>query len=107
MLDDFWRLKHKSDGLVRLEQQLDSLLAPLGLNTEDKVKVALVQRGAYNAVVVADDKYANEDLFEGYEYVTKDQQKRIATYIGSKNWKMLASKTWKASKSKLSRFGVK
>jgi len=107
LLDDFWRLKHKNDGLVRLEQQLDSLLAPLGLSAEDKVKFALVQRGSYNAVVVADDQYADEGLFEGYKYVTSDEQKRIATYIGSKDWKMLASKTWGATKSKLSRFGVK
>jgi hypothetical protein len=107
LLDDFWRLKHRNDGLVRLEQQIDGLLGPMDLNTEDKVKFALVQRGAYNAVVVADDQYANEDLFEGYEYVTEDQKKRIATYIGSKNWKLLASKTWWATKSKLSKFGIR
>lgn len=107
LLDDFWRLKHKNDGLVRLEKQLDSLLGPLALGPEDKVRIGLIQRGAYNAVVVADDQYADETLFEGYEHVTNDKQKRIATYIGAKNWKMLASKTWIAAKMKLSKFGVK
>lgn len=106
LLDDFWRLKHKNDGLVRLEQQLDGLIGPLGLSAEEKVKLALVQRGAYNAVIVANDFYANENLFEGYEHVTSDKNKRIATYIGSKNWKMLASKTWKIVKGILSTFGV-
>jgi hypothetical protein len=107
LLDDFWRLKHRSDGLVRLEQQLDSLLGPLAFGPEDKVRIGLVQRGAYNAVVVADDQYADETLFEGYEHVTGDEQKRIATYLGAKNWKLLASKTWIATKLKLTRFGVK
>lgn len=107
LLDDFWRFKHKNDGLVRLEQQLDSLLGPLTIGPEDKVRMGLIQRGAYNAVVVADDQYADESLFEGYEHVTIDKQKRVATYIGAKNWKMLASRIWLAAKLKLSKFGVK
>lgn len=106
LLDDFWRLKHKNDGLVRLEQQLDSLVSPLGLTAQEKVKIALIQRAAYNAVVVANDKFADESLFEGYEHVTVDKTKRIATYIGSTNWKKLAAETWKIVKSKLSKFGV-
>ncbi len=50
---------------------------------------------------MADEKYAREDVFEGYEHITEDINRRIATYISSDEWKSLAEETRLEVKNRL------
>ncbi|HZQ06533.1 MAG TPA: hypothetical protein VFD70_08120 [Anaerolineae bacterium] len=92
-LDDFWRKANQAFGLIRLGDLVDNVGAYLELTFSQEVRAALLGDCAYNAVVVADDQFSAPDLFEGYERITNDVMKRIATYIGSRNWKEVATET--------------
>ena len=93
LLDDFWLLYHQSDGLRRMEDLLDRTMTPLHPNTTQQLRLGLIKTSSCNAIVVADSRYACDDLFQGYDYVTPEIAKRIATYIGAINWRTLAAGT--------------
>jgi hypothetical protein len=57
--------------------------------------------------VVADQKYSDVSLFEGYQHINRDVQKRIATYIGATDWQQSAKLTRKHVKQLLKRAGIK
>jgi hypothetical protein len=79
---------------VRLQRILSSLCRLLQVTDRQLFKMAL-QRNLcfYNAIVVANEKHAREEVFEGYEHITTNISHRIATYISSTEWKDLAEKT--------------
>jgi hypothetical protein len=93
LLDDFWLLHHQNDGLLRLEDLLDRTLGVLDTTPNQQLRLGLIKAGSWNAVIVADTQYAHENLFQGYEYITPDIARRIATYIGAINWRTLAART--------------
>jgi hypothetical protein len=98
LLDDFWLLYHQSDGLRRMEDLLDRTITPLHPNTTQQLRLGLIKTSSCNAVVIADSRYACDDLFQGYDYVTPEIAKRFATYIGAFNWRNLAAETNKVVK---------
>ena len=81
-----------------MEDLLDRTMTPLHPNTTQQLRLGLIKTSSCNAVVVADSRYACDDLFQGYDYVTPEIAKRIATYIGAINWRMLAAETNKVVK---------
>lgn len=94
-LDDFWRKANQAFGLIRLGDHLDMVAAYFQLTFSQQVRMALLIDCSYNAVVVANDDFADPELFAGYDQITSDAMKRIATYIGCDNWEQVASETQK------------
>lgn len=106
-LDDFWFKAKKSLGLGRLDRLLSQALAPLNLTVVQKERMGLLLDCTYNAVVVADDKYADKDIFNGYQFVTEEVEKRIATYIGATSWKRVAEDVRRSVRQTLGAAGVR
>lgn len=94
-LEGFYKLAKENVGLVRLDKELADSLRVLKLSPKNTIRMGLLSDCAYNAVVVADHQYANVELFEGYNYVTDNVERRIATYIGSTEWVAVAEETRK------------
>lgn len=94
-LEEFWLTANENWGIQRLQRELTSLCLVLGTTNKDFFKMALGNKNLcfYNAIVVADEKYAREAVFEGYEHVTSDVKRRLATYISSEQWQFLAEET--------------
>lgn len=93
LLDDFWLLRHRHDGLLRLEVLLDQTLDMLDADTTKQLRLGLIATSSCNAVVVANTQFASEDMFVGYEHVTPEISQRIATFLGAVDWRTLATET--------------
>jgi hypothetical protein len=94
LLDGFWLQAYENLGLTRLQNALADACNLLNLSPEERVKMGLnLDSCSYNAIVVADNTYANVDLFYGYERITADSSRCIATYIGSTKWTDVAETT--------------
>lgn len=93
LLDEFWLCAHKGRGLGRLDRQLEEVLNQLSISPEKSLRMALLAECRYDAAIIANDKYANIDLFTGFEHVVNDINRRIATYIGSTCWVDVAEQT--------------
>ena len=89
-LDDFWMLTHKNVGMVRLHRMISQVAASLALTGTDKLKSGIVAAASYNAVVVANDQYATHEMFNGYQHIVGDVQRRFATYVGARTWVVVA-----------------
>ncbi len=85
-LEEFYLAEKEDWGFGRLDRLLSQAINMLQLPVDQQARFALLAECDYNAVVVADDKYAKESLFDGYRHVTTDPSRHVATYIGSKNW---------------------
>ena len=106
-LDDFWLNANNGLGIGRLDRLLDQVFRALNVSPKKKIRIGLLSQCAYNAVVVADHKYSSVDLFEGYQHINRDVEKRIATYIGATDWQQVAMLTRKHVKQLLRQAGVK
>ena len=94
LLDGFWLQAYQNLGLTRLQNALSDACNLLSLSPEDRVRIGLtLDACSYNAVVIADDNYADITLFDGYERITTDATRCIATYIGSTKWTDVAEAT--------------
>lgn len=101
-LEEFWLTANENWGTSRLQRELSNLCRLLQVADPQLFKMALQKNLCfYNAVVVANEKHAREDVFEGYEHITTDVSRRIATYISSEEWKELAEKTRQDIKARL------
>jgi hypothetical protein len=105
-LEDFYRHARENFGFVRLDDLLSQLCKSLNLSTTREIRIGLLSQCSYNAVVVADNKHAKIELFEGYEHVTQDVKRRIATYIGSSEWKEIAASTRQFIVQRLQQRGI-
>jgi hypothetical protein len=105
-LDDLWRCAHEGHGFVRLDRMLADVSRSLRVSADQSIRMSLLAKCGYNAVVVADQAYATPGLFEGYKHVTPDIRRHIATYIGANGWQRVAEETQNAIKSILQRIGV-
>ncbi|MBP7045197.1 MAG: hypothetical protein KBE23_20760 [Chloroflexi bacterium] len=93
-LEEFWLTANENWGSARLQRELSNLCRLLQVTNQQLFKMSLQENlCSYNAIVVANEKYASEDVFEGYEHITPNINHRIATYISSEEWKELAEKT--------------
>lgn len=105
-LDDFWLKANRNLGLAHLDRMLSQVLDSLDVNAQQSIRMALLSQCNYNAVIVANNAFAKIKSFEGYQRVTPDATRRIATYIGATKWKEFAEKTRRRVKQKLVRAGV-
>jgi hypothetical protein len=85
-LDDFWLLQHQNVGLYRLQDRITEACNCVGLQANAAMRTGLIVSCSYNAVVLADARYADVALFSGYKHVAKHPHQRVATYVGSKSW---------------------
>jgi hypothetical protein len=92
-LDAFWLQVNQQVGIHRLDNLLASICDVLDLSADRRIRTGLLQECIFNAVVVADNRYAGVTLFEAYKHIPRDASRRIATYIGSTEWKAVAEKT--------------
>jgi hypothetical protein len=90
LLDELWLRVNENYGLQRLHDAVAQLCEMLDYRSDEAIRLGLCVKCAFNAVVIADDKYANESLFLGYDKIDRLTSERIATYIGSEDWKQLA-----------------
>lgn len=107
LLDGFWLQAYQNLGLTRLQNALSDACNLLNLSPEDRVRIGLtLDACSYNAVVIADDNYADITLFDGYERITTDATRCIATYIGSTKWEDVAEATRQCVINALKRAGA-
>ena len=104
-LEEFYKFSTENFGLVRLDEKLANLLRILNVSANHTIRMGLLGNCSYNAVVVADHHYAKVELFQGYEHVTHEVEHRVATYIGSTEWKQVAEKTRKSVVQTLNKAG--
>jgi hypothetical protein len=92
LLEEFYKFAYQRSGFTRLDRALSDLCKHLDVQADQKIRMALLSNTlcSYNAIVVADHQYAKQDLFKGYQYITQDVERRIATYIGSTSWAKVA-----------------
>lgn len=101
-LEEFWLTANENWGIVRLHRTLSNLCRLLEISDQRLFKMSLSKDLCfYNAVVVANQKHAKLDVFEGYQHVVNDVERRIATYISSDDWKEVAEKTRQVIQAKL------
>lgn len=93
ILDEFWYISHEGEGLIPLDRLLDQICSKLDFSPQQTIRMALLFDCTYNATVVANESYANIQLFQGYEHVVPDITRRVATYIGASDWKQFAEQT--------------
>lgn len=105
LLDDLRRQVSEGDGFIRLDIMLSNVSQTLGLTADQQARHALLVSCAFNAVVVADHRHASSGLFDGYQHVTGDPGRHIATYIGSVNWVTFAERVRISVKSMLQNAG--
>lgn len=106
LLEDFWLFSKGIVGFHRLDRLVDQLCNALELSTSNALRVGLISECSYNAVVVADGRYASVDLFEGYQHVTDDVKRRVATYLGAEDWRGFAERVRELVKATLQAAGV-
>ncbi len=98
-LDDLWRCAHEGHGFVRLDRLLADVSRSLSVTADQSIRMSLLAKCGYNAVVVAEQSYATPNLFEGYQHVTTEVDRHIATYIGANGWAQVAEETRRAVSS--------
>jgi hypothetical protein len=106
LLVDFWLFENGIVGFHRLDRLLSQILNMLNLPADQILRAGLLPSCTYNAVVVADDRYGDIGLFRGYEHVTKQIERRIATYIGATSWGELAEQSRQVAAQTLAKLGV-
>jgi len=89
-LEGFYLAHYENWGFGRMDRLLSHTVLLLGMSVSDEIRSALIDRCSYNAVVIADDQYANGDLFNGYQHVVSDRNRCFATYVGADNWQSFA-----------------
>lgn len=106
LLEDLWLFENGVVGFLRLDKLTSDLCTSLGLTTTQYFRVGLASRCRYNAIVVAGRDYSSVELFEGYQHVTGEVGRRVATYIGSRQWGAFAEGIRNLVKRALQRAGV-
>lgn len=87
LLDEFYKVAYESYGLGKLEDLLDKVCRVRNISTNYETRIGLLGTSkAYNAMVVADDRFASYPLFSGFDKVCCDATRCIATYVGANNW---------------------
>lgn len=105
-LDDFWLLTHRNVGMVRLHRMVSQVADSLGLSGNERMRDSVIADAAYNAVVVANHQHAKPELFDGYQHVVADVQRRIGTYVGAKAWVPFAAAVQGRIETQLKACGV-
>ncbi|MEK6750693.1 MAG: hypothetical protein AABZ00_00395 [Chloroflexota bacterium] len=91
IFDEFYAFLNRNRGFQRLDDKLNTLLQELHQDEENLIRhVLLSKHSQFNAMVVADEQYAANNLFTGFNKVADEPLRCIGIYVGSGNWKDLA-----------------
>jgi len=91
ILDEFYAFQTRNRGFQRLDDKLNTLLQELNQDTDNQIRwILLNHHSQFNASIIADEKYANHNLFEGFNRVSNRPIRCIGIFVGSENWKDLA-----------------
>jgi hypothetical protein len=92
-LDEFYLVCKDGYGFVKLERLLVSAFQSMNRESTNILRIGLIRsRSRFNAMLVADDQYADATRFETYDRIPRLPTEKIATYIGSDNWQSLSEK---------------
>jgi hypothetical protein len=86
LLEEFWRIAHENESTVRLDSMLEQITLVLQWQPSRQLRSALMGKCNFHGSVVADDRFADEADFEGYQHVVPDVMRRHAVYLGSSSW---------------------
>lgn len=91
ILDEFYATQNRIKGFQRLDDKLSILLQELHMDIQKIGRENLFNnQSQFNASIIADEQYANIDLFAGFNKISDRPIQRIGIYIGSEDWKKLA-----------------
>lgn len=86
-LEEFSLIAQGKFGFIRLDRLISNACHELRLPANRKIRSSLlINNKSFNAMVVADDQYADYELFSSYNFVSSNPIECVATYIGSENW---------------------
>lgn len=92
IFDEFYSFQNHNRGFERIDDKLNALLLGLRQDAETQIRWALLDNHSeFNATVVADDEHAAKYLFMGFNKIVNDPARCVGIYVGSENWKDLAS----------------
>jgi hypothetical protein len=92
IFDEFYAFQNHNRGFQRLDDKLNTLLQELHQDGEYQIRsVLLNNHSQFNAAVVADEQYASDNLFIGFNRVADKPLRCIGIYVGSESWKNLAN----------------
>lgn len=107
IFDEFYAFQNHNRGFQRLDDKLNMLLQELHQESENQIRWALLNNHSqFNATIVADEQYAASNLFAGFDKVANKPIRCIGIYVGSENWKDLASRVQDKVKDILKDKGV-
>jgi hypothetical protein len=108
ILDEFYEFRNQNKGFHRLDDNLNILLQSLGHSIQSNLRQSLLRNSCeFNAAVVANEKYANSNLFEGFSNIIDDPNKCIGIYLGSNEWKIFSNNVQIEIKYILNSSGIK
>jgi len=91
LLDEFYAFQNRDRGFQRLDEKINTLLNELHIDATNIVRrVYLHGHSQFNALVIADEQYADRSLFMGFNIITDQPDRCIGIYIGSRNWQIFA-----------------
>jgi hypothetical protein len=92
ILDEFHAFQTRNRGFQRLDDKLNTLLQELHQDPNKQIRwILLSQQSQFNASIIADEQYATRDLFTGFKRISDQPIRCIGIYVGSENWKDLAT----------------
>jgi hypothetical protein len=107
IFDEFYAFQNHNRGFQRLDDKLNTLLQELHQDGENQIRrVLLNNHSQFNATVVADEQYAANNLFIGFNKVADKPLRCIGIYVGSENWKNLANSAQAKVKEILTTRGI-
>ena len=69
-------------------------------------RILLNHQSQFNASIIADERYANNSLFIGFNKISDSPFRRIGIYVGSGDWKGLADNVQTKVKEILAEKGI-
>jgi len=107
ILDEFYAFQKNNQGFERVDNELNTLLQSLEQDAEYQIRWALLKKHSqFNASVIANEAYADRNLFEGFSRISEKPIRCIGIYVGSENWKDLADRVQIKVKEILTNKGI-
>jgi len=86
-LEEFYKIIEEGYNFLKLNDRLSEGFRYLGIPPSAQVRAGLLRaESCFNAVVVANNKYGNFQIFRGYKRIARKPEEKTATYIGADDW---------------------
>ena len=90
-LDEFFAFQNYNRGFQRLDEKLNTLQQELHQDANNQIRwILLNHQSQFNASAIADEQYATDNLFIGFDKISDQPTRRVGIYVGSGNWMDLA-----------------